>query len=382
MHVVIRSEPISCWHLEEEEHQKSMERHDSLSDCEESDDEWFFDSVRRYEDLLIYDVHGFICSAAFCDDSRLLLAVSREQRHEVWELGFPDKLVTKKDAGLVKNRDFSLLAAGYTESMTKKMVYMASGVVTSGADGVHFYSIPQSKSESDVISLTRALRKDVKDASLASSGISVYVGESLSRINSFDLNSSKVSEVLKIPNDTANNSVVDCKDAISNMSYVCEKLFIGLRDRGNVLLYEPRLGKVAQDIATSNILEKNWTMDVSRGGDFVAIANSYGTLNVYDIRNCSKAIFADTVKVEENKLEIHEVCISPNSSFVSVCGRDTNVRVFNFNRAEVNNGNVFTHDGHRGHNVESIVTHLWHPSKDKLVLSADNTGKLEAWRFR
>ncbi|XP_045592609.2 WD repeat-containing protein 73 isoform X1 [Procambarus clarkii] len=354
---------------------------DNFWDTEESD-EWFFDSIARYEDLLMYDVHGLVSCATFCNDSRLLLAVSRESRHEIWELGFPEKLITRKDAGLIKNRDFNLLAAGFTECLAKQMLYVPSSVIISGSSGVLLYSLPQSKSESDVMSLTKTLRSDVKDASLALSSASVYSGASLSSISRFDLNSCKISEMPKVQNNTANSSVWDSKDAISDMSYVNEKLFICLRDKGNVLLYEPRVGTVVQEIAGSKKSEERWTMDVSCEGDTVAVANSSGMLRVYDTRNYNEAVFMARVKVEENTMRCHEIRISPTSSLVSVCGYDKNVHVYNFKTPEVNNGIIFSHDGHRGHNVQNIVTHLWHPSQEKLLLSADNTGKLETWRFR
>lgn len=36
--------------------------------------------------------------------------------HELWELRVPEKLVACEYAGLVRNRDFTLVAAGYTKA--------------------------------------------------------------------------------------------------------------------------------------------------------------------------------------------------------------------------------------------------------------------------
>ncbi|XP_042222111.1 WD repeat-containing protein 73-like isoform X2 [Homarus americanus] len=330
----------------------------------------------------MYDVQGFVTCATFSGDDRLLLAVSREHLHEVWELSIPDKVVARKDAGLVRNRDFTLLAAGYTGSLVKQMLYVSAGVVTSGSCGIYLYSIPQSKDESDVISLNSILRSDVKDATLALSGATVYSGTSLSSISSFNLNSQAASDLPEICNNTTNSSTWGCNDMISNMSCVSEKLFIGLRDKGNVLLCDPRTGRVAQEIVVPESSGETWTMDVSCDGGSVVIANSCGVLNVFDLRNNIKSIFATSMKVQKKKVVNHRVCISPGDSLLSVSGYDKHIQVFNLKIPETNGESIFSHDGHRGHNVQNIVTHLWHPTQKKLLFSADDTGKLQAWRFK
>lgn len=349
-------------------------------DSEESDDEWFFESIKRYEDLSMYDVQGFVSCATFCDSDRLLLAVSREHLHEVWEVSIPAKLIAGKDAGLTRNRDFSLLTAGYTENLVKEMLYVSSNVVTSGSDGVYLYTIPQPKDDSDVISLTSTLRSDLRDSSLAATDNSIYFGASLSSISSFDLSSHKSCNLKGISNISA--STWSSVDVISNMKYVSERLFIGLRDRGNVLLYEPRVGMVMKEIEPPKKFDEKWTMDVNYDGCVVAVASASGDLNVYDLRNVSKAMYVCALDVQEKKNINHKVCISPTDSLLSVSGYDTYVQVFDFKCLEVKGGCIFTHDGHRGSHVQNILTHLWHPSQEKLLFSADNTGKLQGWRFK
>lgn len=231
-----------------------------------------------------------------------------------------------------------------------------------------------------MISWTSTLRSDVKDASLAATRSSVYSGASLSSISIFDLSSHKTCNLGAISNNSA--SAWGSVDMISNMSFVSEKLFIGLRDKGNVLLYEPRVGLIMQEIEQPKFSGDKWTMDVSYDGCIVAIANASGALNVYDLRNVSKAIFTYSLVMQGKKDINHKVCVSPTDSLLSVSGYDNYIRVFNFKCPEVKGGCIFTHDGHRGTHVQNIITHLWHPSQEKLLFSADNTGKLQGWRFR
>lgn len=41
--------------------------------------------------------------------------------HELWELRVPEKLVACEYAGLVRNRDFTLVAAGYTKASVSQV---------------------------------------------------------------------------------------------------------------------------------------------------------------------------------------------------------------------------------------------------------------------
>ncbi|KAK7067421.1 hypothetical protein SK128_012705 [Halocaridina rubra] len=89
---------------------------------EDSDDEWFYDSFKRYDELLMYDVQGNITCGAFLNGNKLLLTASGDnRRHEVWELSIPKKLVAGKDAGLTKDRDFKIITAGYSGHKVKQV---------------------------------------------------------------------------------------------------------------------------------------------------------------------------------------------------------------------------------------------------------------------
>lgn len=115
----------------------------------------------------MYDVQGNIGCATFYDNSKVLLGVSRSKDffhssvnkmlssdhkkmgcisifislyvcktndagslHELWLLSVPDKLLLAgRSAGLVKNRDFNLVAAGYTCGPVKRVCYVAGSTL-------------------------------------------------------------------------------------------------------------------------------------------------------------------------------------------------------------------------------------------------------------
>ncbi|KAK8391884.1 hypothetical protein O3P69_017480 [Scylla paramamosain] len=179
---------------------------DSFGMEEESDDEWFYSSIRRYDDLLMYDVHGDISCSTFYDSTKILLGVSRGSLHELLLLGVPDKLLAGRNAGLVKSRDFNQVAAAYTAGSVKKLVRVGSRVVVAEERGIYLYSVPDPNNASDVISLLSTLKKDVDGKTvLAVSGDHVYAGDSLSNLTLLDLSSEKTHVPVTLSNATKRN---------------------------------------------------------------------------------------------------------------------------------------------------------------------------------
>ncbi|XP_042891234.1 WD repeat-containing protein 73-like [Penaeus japonicus] len=353
---------------------------DSAAESGDSEDEWFFESIQRYEDLLMYDVQGVISCAVFRNDNRLLLASSREHVHEVWELSVPEKLTAGPGAGLTKDRDFRLITAGYTVDRTKEMLVMHSNVVLSGPKGVSMYSIPSSNDPTDVISHICDIRNDTVDAALTQSETSVYSATDLSNLTDFNLNSNKVSLLSSLPNQTNGKGNNDALN-VSNLVHRSGNLYIGLSERGMTYVYELGTGKVIREISAPSNASGNWKTDVSHDEKFVALSNSVGTVSVYDVRKLSKAVFEIKKEVQDQTASSHQVHFSPSGNLLSLSGYNKFIEVFDISDPSDGTG-VFCHDGHRGKEVSSILTHLWHPSQSKLVFSADDTGTLQAWRFK
>merc|ERR1739838_878191 len=109
------------------------------NDSDGSDDDWFFSSIKRYDDLLMYNLHGVVSCIEFNDDDRFLVAVTRENINEIWELSIPEKLVQGENSLPSKNRDFSMITAGNTSEKILQMVSVTNGFVASHSTGVILY---------------------------------------------------------------------------------------------------------------------------------------------------------------------------------------------------------------------------------------------------
>ncbi|XP_047485186.1 WD repeat-containing protein 73-like [Penaeus chinensis] len=353
---------------------------DSAAESGDSEDEWFFQSIRRYEDLLMYDVQGVISSAVFRNDNRLLLASSREHTHEVWELSVPEKLTAGPDAGLTKDRDFKQITAGYTPDRTKEMLVINSKVVLSGPKSVCMYNIPSFSDPTDVMSHICDIRNDTGDATLAQSESCIYSATDVTNLTDFNFNTNKVSQLSSLPSQISRKGSDDALK-ISSIVYRSGKLYIGLSERGITYVYELGTGKVIQEITASDTLSGFWKIDISQDEKFVAFANSNGRVNVYDTRKLSEAVFEEKKEVQDQTKSNHQIHFSPEGNLLSLSGYSKLVEVFDVSDHS-DRTEVFCHDGHRDEQISTILTHLWHPSQNKLVFSADDMGTLQAWRFK
>lgn len=350
---------------------------DNTLQGEESDDEWFYESIRRYDDLLMYDVQGDIGCATFYDNSKVLLGVSRSSLHELWLLSVPDKLLLAgRSAGLVKNRDFNLVAAGYTTGSVKKVVRVGSSVVVAEEGGIHLYSIPQSNNPSDVISLTSTLIRGAEgEVALAVSEAGrVYAGDTLSNLTQLDISSENTHKPIEFP------VTFQGSDKISEIKCVGHKVFICSRRKGSVLILDQRTDSFVQEVQVQKDTSGLWTMDANQD-DIVALASSCGSVSVRDLRHTHKEIYSHNVGSAHKSSQKVTVHLSPSDPLLSVSGFDKTVEIHDYLCGE-SDGKVFCHDGHRGQDVQGIVTHMWHPAQKKLLFSADDTGKLNAWRFK
>ncbi|CAL4103127.1 unnamed protein product [Meganyctiphanes norvegica] len=354
-------------------------------DSDGSDDDWFFNSIKRYDDLLMYDLHGVLSCITFNDSDRFLVAVTRENVNEIWELSIPEKLVLGKNSLPSKNRDFSMITAGYTTEKILQMVAVPIGFVASHSKDVIIYSIPSSHDFSDVIKQKLKIRSCDEPASLVTIKDKIYSCCRLSDVEAYDL-STELSISLQPPN--ISKTEVSRVDTIGCMRSSQLGLSLGLKGSCTVVTLDRRDGSTASVIYEPSIHQNNngltstesFTFDITPDGIYIALASSKGNIKVYDTRNSKKAILSKNIYVGESPV-FHNIKFG-SSSLLSVSGYDRLVHIFDIKSSLSELTNVFRHDGHRNTGIKTIVTHEWHPSSDNLIFSADNTGELQSWTFK
>lgn len=201
----------------------------------------------------------------------------------------------------------------------------------------------------------------------------VYAGDTLSNLIKLDLSSENAHKPVKFPVPFQGS------DEISEIKCVGDKIFICSRRKGSVLVLDQRTDSFVQKVEVQKDTSGLWMMDASQD-DIVALASSCGSVSVHDLRHAQREIYSHNSESAHKSSQV-TVHLSPTDPLLSVSGFDKTVEIHDYLIGE-SDGKVFCHDGHRGQDVQGIVTHMWHPAQTKLLFSADDTGKLNAWRFK
>lgn len=242
----------------------------------------------------------------------------------------------------------------------------------------HFHELSCHSILPDVISLSSTLKHggDGEVALAVSEGEQVYAGDSLSNLTQLDLSSEKTHKPI------LTSSFHGRSDKISELKCVGDNLFICLENIGSVLVSDQRTDSIVREVKVQKDISGLWTMDTTKDlFGFVALASSCGCVSVYDLRSTQKESYSCSSGNAQNLSQRVTVHLSPFDSLLSVSGFDKTVEIHDY-KCGGSDGKVFSHDGHRGEGVQGIVTHMWHPAQRKLLFSADDTGKLNAWRFK
>lgn len=228
----------------------------------------------------------------------------------------------------------------------------------------------------DFINLVKDIRSDVRNASMAGSGFTVYLGERPTNITSTNLGSG-ITKNLSVESREVSSST----HTISKMSVINENLFIGLKEKGSVLVYDSKAGHVVQEIQHDEVCDGRWSMDVSQDGNTVALVASSGAISINDMRKCTQPLYTSISDTHSEVHQISEVHISPKGSYLSLSGSGKCVQILDYKTFERESKYSFLHDGHRGAGVNRVVAHLWHPVQQQLLFSADDNSNIQAWKF-
>lgn len=354
-------------------------------DSDGSDDDWFFTSIKRYDDLLMYNLHGVASCITFNDNDRFLVAVSREKVNEIWELSIPEKLVSGTESLPSKNRDFSMITAGYTTENISQMVSVPNGFIASQSTEVVLYSIPTKQDFSDMIQQKNKIRSCIKPVSLSKLNDEIYSCSHLFDVEAYNL-STESSTSLQPQNISNGEELRDLTVGCTRTSQL--GLSLGAKNSCTLVTLDPRNVSAASVIHESSIQQDSnnaatalsWTFDITPDGTYVAFASSKGNIRIYDTRSTKMPLVNSNMNVEETS-------VNPNirfgsSSLLSVSGYDKCINIYNIKSSLSELTHIFCHDGHRNNGMKEVLIHIWHPSSENLIFSADNTGELQSWRFK
>ncbi|KAB7495044.1 hypothetical protein Anas_05240, partial [Armadillidium nasatum] len=302
-----------------------------------------------YDDLLMFEFQGKVSSATFLSPE-ILIATSKNTngRYEILKLAVPDRLLAVKDAGLIKNRDFSVLSAGYLKNEATCVISSCNLLVTSEEEGINLYSIPKEEDSDCLIKQVREVGNEdmvkrifgineyylitykscirrLRHPQICCDGSNLISGTKLNNIKFHCIENGKetqdYSSIFEDPNLLGSNF-------LSYLNSSCNELIVGCRDTGLLQNFDIR----SQKSNSVELNEKNckWSYSLSYNRRNVCIVNSLGYFYLFDTRNLSKEISKlkfDYDVCEENGIYLR-IHFDPSDSFVSISGFDKCVNVF------------------------------------------------------
>ncbi|XP_065204753.1 uncharacterized protein LOC135834720 isoform X1 [Planococcus citri] len=369
----------------------------------DDEDKWFFDSIKRYNQLQMFD---FDKSAQYLDlSSENNLCVALEPDHnnkcEILVCALPSTLQLKEGNNDLKfDRNLSFTHGYFTNSPVVQMKCIPSKeyLVISETNDVGLYNF--SCEDSDFIQRISTLPCALHRADVAVNPENNYIGL---------CESTKDHRlVIDYSNLTTVFNLVDVSEPEANLrpNFLSpDVISFANSSSGSVSLYDIRTRTLSGSISIPDIIEitkssvSRWVFKSTYGlksdhpgfnNNLLYLLSTNGNYIVYDWRNLketahySKHQFDCESKISR-KWDI-KMAISPsNVNRFTVCGFDENVYVCELvdDKIEV----MFTHDGHPyskdefEQNVTSVCAQ-WLPfvSPTTLTSCADNTS-LHCWQF-
>ncbi|XP_076032654.1 integrator complex assembly factor WDR73-like isoform X2 [Oratosquilla oratoria] len=321
----------------------------------------------------MYNIHGTVSCMDMPSSDHLVVAASRDSKHELLELKLPDRLLEEKDAGLSNNRDFKMLSHGYSTSHIKQICATDEAVVSSERCGVNYYTIPQDKNINNIISQKCSLRQDVEFPVLGRQGTKVYSGTYNQNISINDLLSSQKSQSITSTEKEGDISVLKAQN---------DDLYVCLKNRNHIMKYDTRSNCWTDLVNEKSFGNMIWTMDVCIN-KMIACVSSQGQYYLYDQRFLKNVVQNTAIGMETNSSTHLQISFSPTTNnLIGISGFDKTLMIYDVADKSENPKPVFVHDGHRNKGADMIIMHLWHPCIEQLMFSADNQGELQAWKFR
>ncbi|XP_050398050.2 WD repeat-containing protein 73 [Patella vulgata] len=364
-------------------------------------DNWFFESVKKYNSLYMYDLQQQVISADWISEQGLCVSISNGRKHEILELSLPDRiLVGEEQAALLKDRDFRVETGGFVEDRVTSLSHLPNTRnVVASTDVDNSVSILQIGGEnSDLICKQQTIVN--KTPLRESSHVGVLSDNQVlfgSGVNDLCLTDVTIGTIIShFTGEMCKETLpISCLAPLDGSTCLaCE------RSRGQTYTIDTRDSKLMCDLYASfhsnsiitsihsnschNSSESYWTMCVSPDMKYIYQISNKGEFRYMDIRNSKNTVTIAT-KLSSTSQKINLSC-SSSGKYLAMSGFDGNIQIYNINNITTENKleAIFKHEGHMANSSqpETLLStvHLWYPGQSELVLSGASDGSLHAWR--
>ncbi|XP_049800572.1 WD repeat-containing protein 73-like isoform X1 [Schistocerca nitens] len=362
---------------------------------EEDDDDWFYDSIKRYSVLQMFKFETPKYRLFLSGEKRIcVFGKDRRGNDEVMELMLPKSLTELPDQARLEKNDLKQISGGFTSAplVDMRVLYGKKKFVASqkALNGIVMYQMGSEKS--DYISILQTIKCSQFEPFMAINNEDKLALVTTNRkgITWIDLTVGKSVGTTGLSPCTGEESTVKAEFVSRNIIAVCSE------NEGSASLYDTRTGSTDGHLTCDHktaggqwVLSSNYNCErgsESENQEYVGLLSNTGNITIFDIRNNRAALCNDNVfnnrkirtSVCNSQIHLRFSTISVNS--ISVSGFDDNIYVYEL----LKTGGLslrFMHDGHRKTSVRkrfNTTDHLWY---GKIILSASEDKSLHCWQF-
>ncbi|XP_072118564.1 WD repeat-containing protein 73 [Mobula birostris] len=362
-----------------------------MAEPEESEwDAWMVETLRRYNDLHVFELQEPTRVLEWIQDRSICVAgYSAVRNNEIQELSLPQKLSAKDKQGLCPERDFRVERGGFSQRPVYQLKHVAgtSLLVSSGPPDPSLQVWRLATDDSDAISLLTTFPCS-----------SVVGGWSRISVTSSPtprvLWSSTTSDltVQEIETQSVLFSGIGAEDhePISMLEFLDHSTFIICSMNGRLRLADMRQSPSLIGHSGLPSGSSHWTMALAPGCSAVGRLSLDGEVVLTDCRDLSKVLGQAELDIPRPVICSDHLSLSwaPRlHQHFAVSGFDGTVHVYDAgswsagpHRAEP----VFIHRGHSvgaelDHEPPLVTMHVWHPWKERVLLSAADDSSLHVW---
>ncbi|XP_075209767.1 integrator complex assembly factor WDR73-like [Lycorma delicatula] len=375
-----------------------------MSDDEFSDneDEWYFDSIKRYKSLSMFEIQKTPVHVSCIDTNSVCVISGFDKNHsEITELLLPIK--SSVEDNLSNNSDLKLKCGTFSESVISQVqVHNKKRLIFSSEEGVSGAIVYGLDSQSDQIKKCGHIRNILLNPQIA-----LNQSESQLLLSQNSRNDSFIVDI----NNTDISGTISTKDNLNQETDILIPLFVHFntvsilnRRTGVANFYDVRTNsacKIAKicppfnnakmwsctsNFLSQNVISSEYTVS-NHDSSRIFLLSDEGNLMIYDSRNWN-SFFAkynlDVYCKSDNYKKYMQLSCSPfDKNILAVSGFDSNVHVY---RLESESRLLFMHDGHSHVDdceKETVVSsHGWMNFEDMhQIVSCALNKTLQLWEF-
>ncbi|XP_067668839.1 WD repeat-containing protein 73-like [Haliotis asinina] len=359
------------------------------------EDDWLFDSIRKYKTLYMYDLQKPVQAADWLSSDRLVVATSDRKKHELLELSLPAQICVQEDIanGLTKDRDFQLVNGGFTDSSIISLNHLGQAVDT-GRDYRKVLACVRGDNSVETWQLGSEVGNVIEKIGVLCNKNWTCHSAQLCVLDAHRLVFGSHLSSISVGDINTQQTVADTRDCqedikISNMLLHDPCVLTSALVSGELFVLDPR----SRDITVEQVTDtcpgrETWTLCGDKSQTVVLQMCSSGVIRVRDFRNLKHCV--NSVQTKLPQAEPGEITLSicpTNSNIVAVTGVDGCVQIYD--RSKWGDTEfvtpVFVHQGHiadREDQSQVVLTsqHLWYQWKQETMLSAASDGSLHIFQ--